>query len=148
MIMRTLFLALFLLGTSAHAQQRRAPQCGPDRDESRAVRQVFSVLTDDYWATERAKAQMTLTTASAPRGVLNDNDTCVHLRKALEQVVGKGSDELGDRHELGFYFVGDYYAVFSRVKPDPTSELQVNQHLPMRIFTREKKPRLVMTVYM
>lgn len=147
-MMRTLSLILFLFGTSTHAQQPRAPQCGPSRDESRMVGQIFSVLTDDYWAASRAKAGMAATAASALRGVLNDNDTCVHLRKALEQVVGKGSPELGDTFELSFYYVGDYYAVFSRVKPEALRGLEVRQHLPMRIFSREKKPREVMTVYM
>ena len=112
------------------------------------IGKVYRLLTDDFWASERAKAGMAPTAPSAPRGVLTDTDACVHLRHALEQIVGKDSVEVSDESELSFYYAGDYYAVFSELRIAAGTEPEVRQRHPMRIFTKEKKPRLLMTVYM
>jgi hypothetical protein len=112
------------------------------------ARELFSLLTEDAWAPERAKTGVTAPAPTAPRGLLRDNDACVHLRRALKGVVGKDSDELGSRYELVYLYAGPYHAVCSRVKPDPTSGLEVMQRLPTRIFSNQKRPRLLMMVYM
>ncbi|MCY7286846.1 MAG: hypothetical protein LH624_00975 [Cryobacterium sp.] len=149
-----LFLLLVLAGANAKAQSKadqRAPHCGSTDDpsvQSYQVNEIFVLLTDEFWASERASAGMTLTEATAPRGVLNDNDACVHLVQALKDAIGKDSYELGDKYELSFYHVGDYHAVFSRLRIPAGTEPEVRQRHPMHIFTKEKKPRLLMTVYM
>jgi hypothetical protein len=115
--------------------------------ESLILDALASILSGDYWAAERQKAGMSVTPATAPRGVLNDTDTCVHLRRALRRKLGKGASDVSDKSELGFYYMGDYYAVLSRVRIPPGTEPEVRQRHPMHIFTKGKKPRLLLTIY-
>lgn len=113
--------------------------------DSLVVDEIVLVLIDEYWAPLRAHAGMTLPAHTAPSGVLTDNEACVHLRKALVTEVGEAHIDVR-ASELGFYHVGDYYAVLSRVRVPPGTD--VRQRNPMRIYTKEQNPRLLMTVYM
>jgi hypothetical protein len=57
-------------------------------------------------------------------------------RGAYERLVGAASDELTDRYEVHFYQVGNYYAVFSRLRVVTGAVAAATQRYPMRIFTR------------
>ena len=115
--------------------------------DSWVVERIFRLLTSDYWASERAKAGMTPTDVTVPRGVLTDDDACARLLNALVQEVGAGHHDVRSSN-LSFYQVGDYYAVFSELRVHPELVGEVKQRHPMRIYSMEQKPRLLMTVYM
>jgi hypothetical protein len=152
--MRPFALALLLVAAlAATARAQQAPQCASERDESSMIETIFEVFTGEYWAAERAKVGIAPQSASVPHGLLSDNSACVRLRKAARKQLAAQAPELDARevdarYDLSFFSMGNYYAVLGRVRVDPSSNAIVRQRMPMFIFTKDKKPRFLMDVYM